>query len=51
MQPNWQEQIATMARFVPNLKATIQIKGAGHWVQQENPDEVNTEMLKFLQDL
>jgi pimeloyl-ACP methyl ester carboxylesterase len=50
-QPNWQEQIATMSRFVPNLKATIQIQGAGHWVQQERPDEVNTEMLKFLRDL
>jgi pimeloyl-ACP methyl ester carboxylesterase len=50
-QPNWQEQIATMSRFVPNLKATIQIHGAGHWVQQERPDDVNVEMLKFLQDL
>jgi pimeloyl-ACP methyl ester carboxylesterase len=50
-QLNWQEQIATMSRFVPNLKATTLIQGAGHWVQQERPEEVNTEMLAFLRDL
>ena len=27
------------------------IDGAGHWVQQERPDEVNEALLKFLSGL
>jgi pimeloyl-ACP methyl ester carboxylesterase len=26
------------------------IAGAGHWVQQERPDEVNTLLLSFLRE-
>jgi pimeloyl-ACP methyl ester carboxylesterase len=27
------------------------IDGAGHWLQQERPDEVNTALLDFLEGL
>jgi pimeloyl-ACP methyl ester carboxylesterase len=27
------------------------IDGAGHWIQQERPDEVNEALLSFLSDL
>ena len=29
----------------------VMIDGAGHWLQQERPDEVNTELLAFLRGL
>jgi pimeloyl-ACP methyl ester carboxylesterase len=40
-----------MEAFVPNLRKTILIKGAGHWTQQEKPAEVNAALLEFLADL
>jgi pimeloyl-ACP methyl ester carboxylesterase len=46
-----QQQLATMQRFVPNLKATVLLPGGGHWIQQERPTEVTTAMLQFLQSL
>ena len=33
---------------VPNLKEKILVPGAGHWVQQERPEEVNTALVDFL---
>jgi pimeloyl-ACP methyl ester carboxylesterase len=33
---------------VPNLKRKILLPGAGHWVQQERPNEVNQLLLEFL---
>ena len=36
---------------VPKLKAAHIILGAGHWVQQERPAEVNGVLLDFLADL
>lgn len=29
----------------------VLIEGAGHWLQQERPDEVNAELLAFLAGL
>jgi len=42
---------AGMAAFVPNLRKTVLIKGAGHWTQQEKPAEVNAALLEFLADV
>jgi pimeloyl-ACP methyl ester carboxylesterase len=39
-----------MERWVPDLR-THMVEGAGHWVQQERPDEVNAAMLGFLSGL
>ena len=41
-------QIAELDRVLPNLKAKIILDGAGHWVQQERPDEVNAALIDFL---
>ncbi|MEW6186650.1 MAG: alpha/beta hydrolase [Thermodesulfobacteriota bacterium] len=36
---------------LPNLKQKILIPGAGHWIQQERPKEVNNLILDFLKKL
>jgi len=46
----WPEQTLGMERWVPNLKR-VNIKGSGHWTQQEKPAEVNAALLEFLSDL
>ncbi len=38
-------------RVLPNLKGKLIIEGAGHWVQQERPDEVNAALIGFLKQL
>jgi pimeloyl-ACP methyl ester carboxylesterase len=42
---------ATMRPYVPDLRGEVLIEGAGHWVQQEKPDEVNEALLAFLAEL
>ena len=37
-----------LARVLPNLRQKLIIEGAGHWVQQERPDEVNAALIAFL---
>ena len=34
---------------VPNLRDKVLVPGAGHWIQQERPNEVNTALIGFLQ--
>ncbi len=34
--------------FTPNLKKKVIIPGAGHWVQQERPQEINEILIEFL---
>ena len=43
-----QHAIERMPSVVPKLVGTRLLEGAGHWVQQERPDEVNAEVLAFL---
>lgn len=38
----------TMAEVLPDFRGTTEVEGAGHWVQQERPDEVNAALLEFL---
>ena len=38
----------TMARVLPDFRSTTVVEGAGHWVQQEKPDETNAALLEFL---
>lgn len=40
-----------MDEWVPGLQAKIVIPEAGHWVQQERPEEVNRVLLDFLSGL
>ena len=37
-----------MERILPNLKQKLIIDGAGHWIQQECPDQVNAALIGFL---
>jgi pimeloyl-ACP methyl ester carboxylesterase len=40
-----------MKELVPNLKDTIMVPGAGHWIQQERSKEVNEALVAFLKAL
>jgi pimeloyl-ACP methyl ester carboxylesterase len=48
---NTPEAIATMTGALPDLRHVELIEGAGHWLQQERPDEVNTALIEFLDNL
>jgi pimeloyl-ACP methyl ester carboxylesterase len=39
---------AAMQGWVDDLRADIVVPGAGHWVQQQAPDAVNSALLEFL---
>lgn len=43
--------VAGMADHLDDLRATVILDGAGHWVQQERPAEVNEALLAFLRSL
>jgi len=45
------EEIAQMETNVPNLWKQVVIPGAGHWIQQERPEEVNGALIEFLEEL
>jgi pimeloyl-ACP methyl ester carboxylesterase len=40
-----------MDGWVDDLRATVVLPGAGHWIQQERPTEVNEALLSFLADV
>jgi pimeloyl-ACP methyl ester carboxylesterase len=40
-----------MKRWVDDLRVCRLIAGAGHWIQQERPAEVNAALLEFLATL
>lgn len=40
-----------MTQWIPDLRGITIVPGAGHWVQQERPDEVNASLLGFLASL
>ena len=42
---------ALMDGWVTDLRASVVVDGAGHWVNQERPDEVNRALLDFLAGL
>jgi pimeloyl-ACP methyl ester carboxylesterase len=44
------KRVADMERVLPNLKRKLIVDGAGHWIQQERPDEVNAALIAFLRD-
>jgi pimeloyl-ACP methyl ester carboxylesterase len=39
------------SRTLPQLRGSHILEGAGHWVQQERPEEVNRLLLDFLGSL
>ncbi|HEX3839801.1 MAG TPA: alpha/beta hydrolase [Acidimicrobiales bacterium] len=40
--------LEAMAEALPDFRGTTLIEGAGHWVQQERPEETNAALLAFL---
>src|SRR5215472_8162813 len=49
--PGGKELAANLGHFVPQLRQTLILEGAGHWIQQERPAEVNTALLEFFKAL
>jgi pimeloyl-ACP methyl ester carboxylesterase len=45
------KRVADMERVVPNLTRKLIIEGAGHWIQQERPAEVNAALIEFLKQV
>ena len=45
------KRVADMERVLPNLRQKLIIEGAGHWIQQERPDEVNAALIEFLKQV
>jgi len=43
--------IGALPAVLPDLRGVIKLDGAGHWLQQERPDEVNGALLEFLSEL
>ncbi len=43
--------VESMAARLPDLRGTVLIDGAGHWTQQEAPDEFNRALLAALAEL
>ena len=41
----------TLGDWLTDLRGRIEIRGAGHWIQQERPDAVNAALLDFLRTL
>ncbi|HEX8471498.1 MAG TPA: alpha/beta hydrolase [Brevundimonas sp.] len=42
---------AGLKTWLTDLRGQIVVPGAGHWLQQERPDEVNAALLEFLRGL
>jgi pimeloyl-ACP methyl ester carboxylesterase len=40
-----------MPESVPGLRRSVMLEGAGHWIQQERPEEVNAALIEFLRGL
>jgi pimeloyl-ACP methyl ester carboxylesterase len=45
------KRVAGMERVLPNLRQKLIIDGAGHWIQQERPAEVNAALIGFLREV
>jgi len=43
--------LAKMSETVPGLKRKLLVPGAGHWVNRERPEEVNSALVQFLREV
>lgn len=49
--PGARTTVEALREVAPNVRGAHLLEGAGHWVQQERPEEVSRLMLSFLKDL
>lgn len=49
--PASKAQIEAYSTTLPACRGVHILEGAGHWIQQERPDQVNALLLGFLQDI
>ena len=49
--PAAQAQLGAFPKTLPGLRGSYILEGAGHWVQQERPAEVNKLLIDFLKGL
>ena len=49
--PMGRNALDALPQTVPGLRRTVMLEGAGHWIQQERPDEVNAALIEFLAGL
>ena len=49
--PMGRKALDALPQTVPGLRRTVMLEGAGHWIQQERPDEVNAALIEFLAGL
>jgi pimeloyl-ACP methyl ester carboxylesterase len=47
----YRQAFDSLEEAVPHLKKKVLLPGAGHWVQQERPGEVNELLIEFLRGL
>ena len=45
------KRVNELERVLPCLKQKLIIEGAGHWIQQERPEEVNAALIAFLKEV
>ena len=49
--PAMQSAVDNIKQLLPGVRRSEIIPGAGHWIQQEAPQEVNALLLEFLKEL
>jgi pimeloyl-ACP methyl ester carboxylesterase len=49
--PAAQSQLDAYPKTLPGLRGSHILEGAGHWVQQERPEEVNRLLIEFISSL
>jgi pimeloyl-ACP methyl ester carboxylesterase len=49
--PMGEAAMKELPAIVPGLKRQLLIEGAGHWIQQQRPQEVNAALLDFLKEV
>jgi pimeloyl-ACP methyl ester carboxylesterase len=45
------DYVEMMDTMLPDHRGTVMIDGAGHWTQQERPEEFNAALLRFVADI
>lgn len=48
---NTEDNLAAMQAALPDLRHMEVVQGAGHWLQQERPEQVNQALVEFLDGL